>query len=62
MRDLSYTPKTAAQLDELATVTPDDVVHAQQTAATLATPKMKKLLAATAEPTNKKTKQRRSTE
>jgi len=55
-RDLSYTPKLPHELDELAKITPDDLVHAQEAADKLATPKLKQLLDATA-PT---TKQRRT--
>lgn len=43
-RDLSYTPKLPHELDALAKITPDDLVHAQETADKLATPKLKQLL------------------
>lgn len=46
-RDLSYTPKLPHELDELAKITADDLLHAQETASRLATPKMKQLLDAT---------------
>lgn len=46
-RDLRYTPKLPQELDDLAKVTNDDLVHAQETAAKLATPKLNDLLAAT---------------
>lgn len=47
-RDLSYTPKLPHELDELAAITPDDLLHAEQTADRLATPKLKQLLDADA--------------
>ncbi len=46
-RDLSYTPKLPHELDDLAKITPDDLLHAQETADRLATPKLKQLLDAT---------------
>lgn len=46
-RDLSYTPKLPHELDELAKITPDDLLHAQETADRLATPKLNQLLNAT---------------
>lgn len=48
-RDLSYTPKLPHELDELAKISQDDLLHAQQTAETLATPKAKQLLDAQAD-------------
>jgi hypothetical protein len=46
-RDLRYTPKLPGEIDDLAKVTNDDLVHAQETATQLATPKLDELLAAT---------------
>jgi hypothetical protein len=49
-RDLTPPPKrTAAELDALAAITPDDLVHAQTTANRRATSKLAQLLAATPE-------------
>lgn len=45
-RDLSYTPKLPHELDELAKVTADDLLHAQQTTDQLATPRLNQLLGA----------------
>jgi len=52
-RDLSYTPKLPHELDDLAKITADDLVHAQETADKLATPKLKQLLDATEEETKR---------
>jgi hypothetical protein len=46
-RDLRYTPKLPGEIDELAKVTNDDLIHAQETATQLAAPKLNDLLAGT---------------
>lgn len=47
-RDLTPPPKrTAAELDALAAITAEDLLHAQTTANRLATPALEKLLNAT---------------
>lgn len=49
-RDLTPPPKrTAAELDALAAITPDDLLHAQETANRLATPALEQMLNATLE-------------
>lgn len=46
-RALSYTPKMPHELDALSKVTDDDLLHAQQTADRLTTPKLQRILEAT---------------